>query len=655
MGMEGHFSPTKESLYHLEMDVKHVHAVQINHADRILRLERRQADDAALKSVWNPPFPGVLNGTPQHGRYYTPEIHFDTDPKPSGPVHPSQSQIFDDFDDEHGQTLLGSLRLDADEEPVRRGASRANSVRFDVSATQGSSWAQSSRTSGDFGPTRPNSGFGGHPMERTLSHKSDGRHSSAGHSVRSMYSAPSGRTSSLGLDTNFVIGGQDDPSPLDIPEPPPGLFILGNVPCIIRCWLNETFSHDTLLYADVCTGSHKSTLEYSLVKKLGYVDRVQQNSKGLPTITLPVYLPEAVITQPSSRANSPAPQLPALTINFEVTGFHQRSISRRPKAIRIFIGSDTLRAHSADVLLSQNTMTLYGDGRDKLSVPFVRPEDENVFKNICTMNNPPESIELKGAALPFTPAGKQSKRALSSEFDENEGGENDAPSETMHAADSNAILLSMRAPVHDYDDGKYVSNQQNGFDPGQGAATADNTPGLAEAGSTAGGTHTEGQTNSKQDVKSATNKENENREAVGGRWGSWRNGGLPKSDGESQKETVSASGYNKPGRGNRGMKVLKPSKVIQNGRSSSGARHVYEPPPSSPLEDDTSRRKSQTSLTDSNASSRWESKKTASEEKAHKEAWPATGVRRPSNPIGGASAFGWMKAPNSKADLSATE
>lgn len=651
--MDGHFSPTKESVYHLEMDVKHVHAVQINHADRILRLERRQADDAALKSVWNPPFPGVL-GTPQQGRYHTPITHLYTDPKPSGPVHSSQSQVFDDFDDEHGQTLLGSLRLDAEEEPVRRGASRANSVRFDVSATQGSNWAQSSRTSGDFGLTRPSSGFGGHPMERTLSHKSDGRHSSAGHSVRSMYSAPSGRTSSLGLDTNFVIGGQDDSSPLDIPEPPPGLFILGNVPCIIRCWLNETFSHDTLLYADVCTGSHKSTLEYSLVKRLGYVDRIQENSKGLPTITLPVYLPEAVITQPSSRANSPAPQLPALTVNFEVTGIHQRSTSRRPKAIHIFLGSDTLRAHSADLLLSQNTMTLYGDGRDKLSVPFVRPEDDNVFKNICTMNNSPEGIELKGAALPFTPGGKHSKPALSSGRDENEGG-NDAPSETTQSADPDAIPLSSRSPRHEYEDGKHVSDQQNGFSSSLRPVSADNNSGLAEVGPITGGTHADGLANSKQDVKSATNKENENREYVGGRWGSWRNGGLPRSDGEMQKETVSASGYNKPGRGTRGMKVLKPSKVLQNGRSTSGARHVYEPPPSSPLEDDTSRRKSQSSLTDSNASSRWESKKSASEEKAHRDAWPVTGARRPSNPIGGASAFGWMKASNPKADLATTE
>jgi hypothetical protein len=66
--MEGHFAPTREEFYHVQMDVKHVQAVQTNHTDRILRLEKRQADDAALKSVWNSPFPSVMGGTPQQGQ-----------------------------------------------------------------------------------------------------------------------------------------------------------------------------------------------------------------------------------------------------------------------------------------------------------------------------------------------------------------------------------------------------------------------------------------------------------------------------------------------------------------------------------------------------------------------------------------------------------
>lgn len=51
------------------MEVKQVQIVQANHAERLIRLEKRQTEDAAIKSVWNPsPFPSVLGGTPQHGK-----------------------------------------------------------------------------------------------------------------------------------------------------------------------------------------------------------------------------------------------------------------------------------------------------------------------------------------------------------------------------------------------------------------------------------------------------------------------------------------------------------------------------------------------------------------------------------------------------------
>lgn len=69
--MDPRFSISREDLYNLQMEVKQVQFTQANHADRILRVEKRQADDSALKSVWNSPFPGVLAGTPQHGAIYT--------------------------------------------------------------------------------------------------------------------------------------------------------------------------------------------------------------------------------------------------------------------------------------------------------------------------------------------------------------------------------------------------------------------------------------------------------------------------------------------------------------------------------------------------------------------------------------------------------
>jgi hypothetical protein len=554
-----------------------------------------------------------------------------------GPVATPSAEVFDGFDDEHGQTLLGSLQLEAEEEPVRRGASRANSVRFDVSAIQGSSWAQGSRSSGEFGPVRPSSGFGGHPMERTLSHKSDGRHSSTGHSIHSVHSAPSGRTSSLGLDTNFVIDGQDDDSPFDIPKPPPGLFILGTVPSIIRCWLNENFSHSALIYAVVCSGSQKSVLEYSLLMELSLSDRLQKDSNGKYYVTLPVYLPEAVITQPSSRANSPAPQLPALTVTFEVVGVSQR-VSDRQKSIRVFLGSDALRAHSADILLSQNMMTLYGDDRNKLSVPFVRPEDETIFKNLRTTNTAPDKVELKGTARPFTPADQKIKLASGETKDSSTEMSKPAPQDVdLHVASSSSAFTTPQILDDINPDSKIGEHQDTVMAKSHFVSPGDGT------------NHNTDNASNGHASNGPTSRDPGRQESIGRIWGSWRSGGPAGSDTDVSRDGGTSSNYQRAGRGGRSMKVLKPSKVIQSGRSVSGARTgaSYEPPLQNGTGERDYRCKSQAGLSD-NASSPWELASVASDEKIHKEAKTVASVPRSSNPIGGASAFAWMNPGKSK-------
>ncbi|KAL2188744.1 hypothetical protein L209DRAFT_240503 [Thermothelomyces heterothallicus CBS 203.75] len=388
--MDPVFVVTREEFHDVQMELKRIHHVQLVHGERLRSLEKRQADDAALKSVWNSPFPSVLGGTPQHG-----------------PVHMPATELIDDLDDED-QNLLGRLHLETDDEPIRRGAaSRANSVRFDESALHGANFGHGGRHSGDFGPSRPGSGFGGHQMERTYSHKSDGRHSSAGHSVHSTHSGISGRTSSLGLDSNFMIGGHEDDSALDMPEPPPVLYILGSPPSIIRCWLTTNFTSAGLLYAVVCTGSQKSTVEYSLLRELDLTNNIHRDVDGAHRITLPVFLAEARVTQSNSRSTSPGPHLPSITASFEVTGMDQQETPESRKAIRIFIGSHTLRLHGADILLSRNLMTLYGSDRDKLSIPFVRPEDDAVFKNLATTNLVSSKPKLNAAAPEFI-AGEKS-------------------------------------------------------------------------------------------------------------------------------------------------------------------------------------------------------------------------------------------------------
>ena len=120
--MDSQFPATRDDLYNIQMDLKHVQAVQTNHADRLLRLEKRQADDAALKSVWGngSPFPSVLSGTPNMvSRHFQLSNHLRQliSRFYPGPVQ-NPPPVFDDFDDEQGHNLLGSLQLEADEEPV---------------------------------------------------------------------------------------------------------------------------------------------------------------------------------------------------------------------------------------------------------------------------------------------------------------------------------------------------------------------------------------------------------------------------------------------------------------------------------------------------------------------------------------------------------
>lgn len=262
------------------------------------------------------------------------------------------------------------MGLDTEDEP-RRGTSRANSVRFDESANHGY-YGQASRSSSEL-PLRTSSGLGSHPLtERSLSHRSDGRQSSSGHSHHSA------RTSSLGLETSRVMGSSAVGSPL---IPPPGLFLLGPVPCIIRCWLTTNFSNDTLLYAAVCSGSYTSTLGYPIIRQLGLEDLVTQED-DVQCIKLPVYLPEASIHQASSRPSSPAPQVPTLTIRFLV-----RDVDPDDKSIQIILGSDVLRSHNADVLFSQDKIIMVDDERNKVSVPLVRPESDSAFKSLRTTSD----------------------------------------------------------------------------------------------------------------------------------------------------------------------------------------------------------------------------------------------------------------------------
>ncbi|CAL5875199.1 uncharacterized protein PFLUO_LOCUS9503 [Penicillium psychrofluorescens] len=380
---------SRDDIWRVLDELKELHEAQYEQAERITRLERRRDEDARMKSVWGPlsPFPSSVAG-----------------PIPTEPAFHSPPDAFKGFDQgQHGMTS-SAVGLDGDDEP-RRGASRANSVRFDESAIHGY-YGQANRSSTEL-PLRTGSGLGSHPLtERSLSHRSDGRQSSSGHSHHSA------RTNSLGLDTSSrMMGSSFSSSPL---IPPPGLFLLGPAPCIIRCWLTTTFSNDSLLYAAVCSGSYVSSLGTSMIRKFGLEDLVMHENDQ-QYIKLPLYLPEASVHQSSSRSGSPTPQLPSLNIRFLV-----RETDFSDDCIQIILGSDVLRSHNADILFSQDKIVMVDEDHNRISIPIVRPEKDSMFKSLVTVplqtephaSNEPNSIGVINK--PTTTVPKQTTSAPTS-------------------------------------------------------------------------------------------------------------------------------------------------------------------------------------------------------------------------------------------------
>jgi hypothetical protein len=426
------------------------------------------------------------------------------------------AEAFRNFDTDTG---ISALSLDNAEESRRAAASRANSVRFDESANN---HYGSSRQSIDL-PTRTGSGLGSHPLsERSLSHRSDGRGSNAGF----------GRTNSFGLEQSRLLGSINN-SPKVAANPPPGFFILGPCPSIIRCWLTETFSNDSLLYAAVCTGASSSSVGMPLLQSLGLTDQVVDEA-GYRKIKLPVYLTEARIHQQASRNSTPpsGPQVPTLFVKFVVV-----EEVADDKTIQVIIGSDILRGQSADILFSQDKMLIFDDNRNQLTVPLVRPEDDAVYKNLST-----GSRRLMTSTSTVRPAGNDSSRT----------GIIGQPAKTDVFADVESPMS--RSPV--------ASIPADHFDTSKGLnIEAEPRTSIEHAPA---------------DSKSATGSDHSTSTPVSksnsGVWGaSWR------SASSSNTADKSSSAYNRPAPA-RTMKVLRPSKPSNTSRSASSSNPFMNPP-----------------------------------------------------------------------------
>jgi ubiquitin carboxyl-terminal hydrolase 4/11/15 len=625
------FTPQNNEIWRMSTAMRTLQETQQEHTERLSRLERQRDEETRVKSVWGPssPFPGILSGTPQHGKCARMKgqrqglltyLH-------TGPVR-NPSGEFANFDEDHSSSMVRSLHLDADDEPRRYGASRANSVRFDDSAKPGQ-WAHASRSSVDL-PSRAGIGFGsggGHSMfERSQSHKSDGK-SSIGQASRA---------NSLMLDT----GSQPyTPAAEEPPSLAPGLFILGAVPSIIRCWLSDNFKHDTLLYAAICTGSYKSYLDARMVESLGLSKQVCQDLSGDRKIKLPVYLPEAVPMAASSRSSTPSSQLPSLLVDFTVIERSPRHTES--KAVQIFIGSDVLRAHSADVLFSSNTVTMFDDDRTKLSIPLVRPENEETFKGLfLTTAAPTVSRYRPGLALDTRSESHSMKHvATSTPNTVIEPEPVESPSPPIAVAKSPEPVEQQNvAPTQD------VDATPRPQEPPQLSRNLSETRKSVES--------------REVPIEESPETPSASRNVSSASWGNWRRdtsstagASTTQADWPSRNGSGSVS-FARPTR-DQGIKILKPARTI--------SRSIASPMPSSPSANGQSRffddGKRRTG--DVDALVQTPERRSASGDSVRGMALGRDAIRevkevtqpatmapktRTLNPIGGASAFGWLNS-----------
>ncbi|WEW57813.1 hypothetical protein PRK78_003280 [Emydomyces testavorans] len=575
---------SREDIWRVHEEVKDLYATQLEHGERISKLERRRDEDARMKSLWGPfsPFPSAISN-PQ-GRSITTMLATQI----ANRVHSRQESAFNSpaepfkgFDQGQQHNLPSNLALESEEEP-KRGASRANSVRFDESSMQGY-YNHANRSVPEITPLRTGSGLGSHPLtERSLSHRSDGNKSSSGHSHR---------TFSLGLDTTRADGS----TTATTVTPPPGLPMLGPVPCIIRCWLTAHFSNDSLLYAAVCSGSYSSAISHRMVRKLGLEGDITEKD-GVRNIKLPVYLPEASVYQSSSRAGNTAPHLPVVTVQFTI----RDTDGVDDMTIQIFLGSDVLRGHNADILFSQDKMLIVDDGLNRISVPLVRPEKYEAFKTLSTgpqsHSTSIHSITDNGSAHSVSAPEQNDTRATSK------------PGSPVPRKSRFNLPLPTSSDSIDSQPRRSAHFEENPEDHSPDRVHSKSTPGekSLERSSKTEGT---------------------------GVWGSWRR----EQPIHKSEPGPYLAAYQRNVR-TRNMKVLRPSKPLSSSsRQVSGTPASADVEPSTPRSLDLGHRGEHGEDLHAKSDSLWNNK------------------TRSSNPVGGASAFGWLNTAQSKPSASGSD
>ncbi|MCJ1291748.1 hypothetical protein MMC34_003293 [Xylographa carneopallida] len=368
-----------------------------------------------------------------------------------------------------------------------------------------------------------------------------------------------------------------------------------------------------------------------MVQSLGLGDQVTKVN-GEAKIKIQVYLPEATIQQASSRSDSPAPQLPTMTIEFYVQDMPEKDAS-----IKIFMGSDILRTRNGDILFSQDRLTIFDDDRNKLAVPLVRPENPEIFNNLLTIS----SVPISTNSAPSANTASYLFSDVTKEVQENNTAPLDSANASLQPVDqvnlkANQIpsavysptVTSMKQSSVIGDGRNSLIKQQNGRSesPAQSESLTNDYDSVVDGA--APGTPTKGETSSM--------------------WGSWRRDSTLSARPDSSFSSIASNtGYQRAGRG-RGMKVLKPARSTAPSRSTSTTQASLGPEGGTARSSEDGGRLNRHSTSETSEHQRPGPPARTLSNEAKSPLQASTSKPRSANPIGGASAFGWLNSSQQK-------
>ena len=265
------------------------------------------------------------------------------------------------------------------------------------------------------------------------------------------------------------------------------------------------------------------------------------------------------------------------------------------RSVQVVIGSDVLRAHNADILFSVDKLMIHDEERNRLAIPLVRPENDATFKGLLTLTSP-RGVQsglpnpTNGAALAGI-IGRPSRESSSVSVVASPIGIASAALETVDQQKQDRITEAA---------------EQSHFEVGT--------------------------TKPPEDARSATESDKSfttptpASRTSSGVWGnSWRSSSVSQTDTAGK----TASGYSRAGATTRGMKVLRPTKSMASssravsGTAPGGTENI-------PSGGDGPRRTSLAST---------EGLKSGTKVVDSLSSQPTK-----SNPVGQASAFGWLNS-----------